>query len=116
VRKYSTAHARCGTSFLLIVLVLAIIVFSLIGRPPLWLGVISRIVLIPVIAAIGYEVVRFGAGHIKNPIMRRILAPGLALQSMTTREPNDSQLETAISALKKVIEADAGESQPQNES
>jgi uncharacterized protein YqhQ len=116
VRKYSTAHARCGTSFLLIVLVLAIIVFALIGRPPLWLGIISRIVLIPVIAAIGYEVVRFGAGHVKNPIMRRILAPGLALQSMTTREPSDSQLETAISALKKVIEADAGESQPQSDS
>ncbi len=114
VKKYSTAHARCGTSFLLVVLVLAIIVFALIGRPPLWLGVISRIILIPVIAAIGYEFIRFGAAHINNPIMRGILAPGLALQSMTTREPSDRQLETAISALKKVIEADSAEPQPQN--
>lgn len=113
VRKYSTAHTRCGTSFLLIVMVLAIIVFTLIGRPPLWLGVISRIVLIPVIAAIGYEIIRLGAAHAKNPIVRGILAPGLALQSLTTREPNDRQLEAAISALKRVIEDDAREVQPQ---
>lgn len=107
VKKYSTAHTRCGTSFLLVVLVIAIVVFSLLGRPPLWLAIISRIVLLPVIAAIGYEFIRFGAGHVKNPIMRHILSPGLLLQSMTTREPNDSQLETAISALKKVVEADS---------
>ena len=115
VRKYSTAHARCGTSFLLVVLVLAIIVFTLVGRPPLWVGVISRIILIPVIAAIGYECIRFGAGNVNNPVVRSLLAPGLALQSMTTREPNDSQIETAISALKKVIETDGGEQQPQAE-
>lgn len=115
VKKYSTAHTRCGTSFLLVVLVLAIIVFTLVGRPPLWLGIISRIILIPVIAAIGYEFIRFGAAHIKNPVMRRILAPGLMLQSMTTREPSDSQLETAISALKKVIEADSSEPQSPKE-
>ncbi len=116
VRTYSTAHARCGTSFLLVVLVLAIIVFTLIGRPPLWLGVISRIILIPVIAAIGYEFIRFGASKVNHPIMRSLLRPGLALQSMTTKEPSDSQLETAISALKKVIEAEASEqSSPQPE-
>ena len=115
VKKYSTAHARCGTSFLLVVLVIAIIVFTLLGRPPLWVGIISRIILIPVIAAIGYEFVRFGAAHIKNPVMRGILSPGLVLQSMTTREPSDSQIETAISALKKVIEADSSEPQPRNE-
>jgi uncharacterized protein YqhQ len=109
VRKYSTAHTRCGTSFLLVVLVLAIIVFTLIGRPPLWLGIISRIILIPVIAAIGYEFIRFGASKVNHPIMRSLLRPGLALQSMTTREPNDSQLETAISALKSVLEAEANE-------
>jgi hypothetical protein len=115
VKKYSTAHARCGTNFLLVVLVIAIIVFSLLGRPTLWLRIISRIILIPVIAAIGYEFIRFGAAHIKNTIMRGILAPGLLLQSMTTREPSDRQIETAISALKKVIEADSSEPQPQNE-
>jgi len=106
VKKYSTSHARCGTSFLLAVLVISIFVFALLGRPPLWLGILSRIVLIPVIAAIGYEFIRFGAAHNQNRLVHGILAPGLLLQAMTTGEPNDSQLETAISALKKVIEAD----------
>jgi uncharacterized protein YqhQ len=110
VRKYSTAHTRCGTSFLLAVLVISIIVFALLGRPSMWLSVLSRIVLIPVIAAIGYEFVRFGATHYRNVIVRGLLAPGLLLQAMTTGEPNDSQLETAISALKKVIETDSGQS------
>jgi uncharacterized protein YqhQ len=114
VRNYSTAHTRCGTSFLLAVLVLAIIVFTLIGRPPLWLGIISRIIFIPVIAAIGYEFIRFGASKVNHPIIRSLLRPGLALQSMTTREPNDCQLETAVSALKSVLEAEANEeSSPQ---
>jgi uncharacterized protein YqhQ len=107
VKNYSTAHARCGTSFLLAVLVISIIVFALLGRPPLWLGILSRIVLIPVIAALGYEFVRFGAAHSQNWLVRGLLVPGLKLQAMTTGEPNDSQLETALSALKKVIEADS---------
>lgn len=107
VKTYSTAHARCGTSFLLTVLIIAIFVFALLGRPPLLLSILSRIVLIPVIAAIGYEFVRFGATHNQNPIVRSLLAPGLLLQSMTTAEPNDSQLETALAALKKVIETDS---------
>jgi len=106
VKNYSTAHTRCGTSFLLVVLVISIIVFALLGRPPLWLGILSRIVLIPVIAALGYEFVRFGAAHSQNWLVRGLLVPGLRLQAMTTREPDDSQLETALSALKKVIEAD----------
>ncbi len=109
IKKYSTAHTRCGTSFLLVVLVIAIVVFTLLGRPPLWLGILSRILLLPVIAAIGYEFIRFGAANRNNLIVRSLLAPGIALQSMTTREPNDSQLETALSALTKVIEADRGE-------
>jgi uncharacterized protein YqhQ len=109
VKIYSTAHTRCGTSFLLVVLVLAIIVFTLIGRPPLLIGIISRIVLIPVVAAIGYEFIRFSAGNIKNPIIKACIAPGMLLQSMTTREPNDKQLETAIAALKEIIEVDNAE-------
>jgi hypothetical protein len=108
VKAYSTSHARCGTSFLLTVLIIAIFVFALLGRPPLLLSILSRIVLIPVIAAIGYEFVRFGATHNRNPIVRSLLVPGLLLQSMTTGEPNDSQLETALAALKKVIEIDGG--------
>ena len=109
VKNYSTAHTRCGTSFLLAVLVISIIVFALLGRPPLWLGILSRIVLIPVIAALGYEFVRFGAAHSQNWLVRGLLVPGLRLQAMTTGKPNDSQLETALSALKKVIEADSSE-------
>jgi uncharacterized protein YqhQ len=112
VKKYSTAHTRCGTSFLLVVLVLAIIVFSLLGKPPLWLGIISRIVLIPVIAAIGYEIIRFAAEHADNKVIRALLAPGLALQSLTTRQPNDKQLEVAIAALSRVVTIDTGNVKP----
>ncbi len=106
VRKYSTAHVRCGTSFLFAVLIIAIVVFSLIGRPPLWQLVLSRLILIPVIAALGYEVTHFGARHIKSGLVRAILAPGLWLQTLTTREPDDGQLEVAVTALKKVVEVD----------
>jgi uncharacterized protein YqhQ len=90
--------------------VIAIIVFALLGRPNIWLSILSRIVLIPVIAAFGYEFVRFGGAHGKNPIVRVFLGPGLWLQAMTTREPDDSQLEAAIAALKKVVEADTSSS------
>jgi uncharacterized protein YqhQ len=106
VKNYSTAHARCGTGFLFIVLVVAIFVFALVGRPTLWIRILSRIALIPVIAAISYEIMKFGASHIGNKVVRVLLAPGLMLQSITTREPDDSQLETAISALNEVIEID----------
>jgi uncharacterized protein YqhQ len=106
VKNYSTAHARCGTAFLFIVLIIAIFVFALVGQPTLWIRILSRIALIPVIAVISYEIMKFGAAHINNKIVRVLLAPGLLLQSMTTREPDDSQLEAAISALKEVIEID----------
>jgi len=106
VKNYSTAHARCGTAFLFIVLIVAIFVFALVGQPTLWIRILSRIALIPVIAAISYEIMKFGAGHINNKIVRVLLAPGLMLQAITTREPDDSQLEAAISALNEVIEID----------
>ncbi len=106
IRQYSTAHVRCGTSFLFAVMIIAILVFALVGRPSLWLMVLSRIILIPVIAALGYEVIYFSARHVKNGLVRAILAPGLWLQTLTTREPDDSQLEVALSALKKVVEID----------
>jgi uncharacterized protein YqhQ len=106
VKNYSTAHARCGTAFLFIVLILAIFVFALVGQPTLWIRILSRIALIPVIAVIGYEIMKFGAAHINNKIVRVLLAPGLMLQSMTTREPDDSQIEAAISALSEVLEID----------
>ena len=106
VRGYRTAHARCGTSFLLVVLILAILVFALFGRPPMWLRLLSRVALLPLIAALGYEAIRFWAAHLKNSIVRALVAPGLALQAMTTREPDDQQLEVALSALRGALEAD----------
>lgn len=108
-KKYSTAHIRCGTSFLFVVMITAIIVFSLIGRPSLGIMVISRVLLVPVIAAIGYEITQFGGRHSKNGLVRAILAPGLWLQSLTTRQPDDRQLEVALTALKKVVEAEQPE-------
>jgi uncharacterized protein YqhQ len=106
VKRYSTAHARCGTAFLFIVLIVAIFVFALVGQPILWIRILSRIALIPVIAVISYEIMKFGAGHINNPVVRILLAPGLLLQTITTREPDDSQIEAAISALNEVIKID----------
>jgi len=109
VRKYSTAHVRCGTSFLFTVIIIAIIVFALVGLPSLWLLVLSRILLLPVIAALGYEVIYFGGRHTDNALVRVIMAPGRWLQMLTTREPDDAQLEVALSALKKVVELDQAE-------
>ncbi|MDP2931206.1 MAG: DUF1385 domain-containing protein [Chloroflexota bacterium] len=106
VRAFSTAHTRCGTSFLFVVMIIAIVVFTLVGLQSIWLMVLSRVVLIPVIAALGYEVVYFGARHVKNALIRAVLAPGLWLQALTTREPDDSQLEVALAALKKATEDD----------
>ena len=112
VKEYSKAHVRCGSSFMFMVLLIAILVFSLIGRPTLWLMVLSRILLVPVIAALGYELVYFAARHTGNPIVKVIIAPGLWLQSMTTREPDDGQIEVGIAALKLVLEAEQAEEAP----
>ncbi|MFC1952488.1 DUF1385 domain-containing protein [Chloroflexota bacterium] len=115
IKKYSTAHARCGTSFLFIVLIIAILTFALIGRPPsLWVMVLLRIILIPVIAAFAYEVTHFAGRHTQNRLVRTILYPGLLLQRLTTREPDESQLEVAISALKKVMEIEQPEEAAQS--
>jgi len=107
IRSYSTAHVRCGTSFLFLVLIIAIIVFAFVGRQALWLMVVSRILLIPVIMALGYEVIYFGARHAKNWLVKIILAPGLFLQALTTGEPDDRQMEVAIAAMNKAVEIDS---------
>ncbi len=106
VKKYSTAHTRCGTSFLFVVMIISIVVFGMIGLRAIWLMVLSRVVLIPVIAALSYEFIYLAARYSHNVLMKVVLAPGLWLQSLTTREPDDSQLEVAITALRKVIEAE----------
>jgi uncharacterized protein YqhQ len=106
VKNYSTAHGRCGTAFLFIVLIVAVFVFALVGEPTLWIRILSRIALIPVIAVISYEIMKLGAAHMNNRTVRVILAPGLLLQRMTTREPDDSQIEAAIAALNEVLSID----------
>ncbi len=106
VRAYSTAHTRCGTSFIFVVLVLSIFIFALSGIHSPWLMALSRIVLIPLIAALSYEVIYFGARHVHHRLVRVLLAPGLWLQALTTRQPELAQLEVGIAALKKAIEAD----------
>lgn len=112
VKRYGTAHRRCGTSFLFVVLVIAIIVFALVGLPGFGFLVLSRILLIPVIAGLGYEVIYFSANHADNPVVKAISAPGLWLQALTTREPDDGQLEVALAALGRAIELDKEEAQP----
>lgn len=103
VSRYSTAHPRCGTSFLLIVVLISFVAFVLLGRPSMEMRIASRIVLVPIIASIAYEFIKFGAAHHRNLVMRILLAPGMALQSLTTREPTLDQVEVAIAALKRVL-------------
>ena len=102
-RKYRTFHSRCGTSFLLLVAVIAVLVFSLVGNPPLLWKALSRLLLLPFIAGFSYEVLMFAARHAESPWLRPLIAPGLWLQRLTTREPDDSQLEVALTALKAVL-------------
>jgi uncharacterized protein YqhQ len=106
VRAASKVHTRCGTGFLLIVVVLSIFVFALIGHPPLPLLVLSRILLVPVIASIAYELMRLGAANYRYRVVRWLMAPSLALQGLTTREPDASQMECAIVALERVLRRD----------
>jgi uncharacterized protein YqhQ len=106
VRRASKVHTRCGTGFLLIVVVLSIFVFALVGHPPLPLLVLSRILLVPVIAAIAYELMRLGAANYRFRVVRWLMAPSLALQGLTTREPDASQMECAIVALERVLRTD----------
>ena len=112
VLRYGVAHPRCGTSFLLFVVVLSIVVFAFIGRPPLPIRLVSRVVLVPVIAALAYELIRFAARHHTNRAVRLLLAPGLALQALTTREPDEAQVEVAIAALEHVMDADRAAEAP----
>jgi len=104
VRPFTTAHPRCGTAFLLTIVVLSILVFAPLAKLPLGWGLVARVLLIPVIAMLGYEFIRFSARHINNPIMRAVITPSLALQSLTTRPPDDSMLQVSIAALERVLE------------
>jgi uncharacterized protein YqhQ len=104
VEKYKTLHLRCGTSFLLIVLVVSIFVFAVVGRPDWYLLILSRVILVPLIAGISYEIIRFAGRHEHSKVVRVIMAPGLGLQWMTTKRPDSAQVEVAIAALERIIE------------
>lgn len=106
VQRFSTIHVRCGTAFLLWVVVLSIFIFALIGHPPLAVSIGARIVLVPLIAAISYEILRLGARYYHILLVRAIVQPGLWLQRLTTRQPTDDQVEIAIAALQHVLAAD----------
>ena len=101
IRKYSRLHPRCGTNCLLIVMVVSIFMFAFLGWPDLWLRILSRVVLLPLVAGISYEIIRF-AGSCDNPLVAMLMKPGLWLQYMTTREPSDDQIEVAVRALEAV--------------
>ena len=109
VQKYSLIHPRCGTAFLLWVMVIAIFVFAFVGRPALHWLILSRILLLPIIAGLAYEVIRFAGKHQSNRLLMTLLAPGLWLQRLTTREPTLDQIEVSIQALQRVLEREQAE-------
>jgi uncharacterized protein YqhQ len=114
VDRFSTAHTRCGTTFLLIVVVISILFFGLVPRTgvPFPLLFLSRIVLIPVIAGVAYELVRFGASHYGNRLVRALYAPGLWLQALTTRPPDHGMLQVSIASLESCLAADRDAAPP----
>ena len=112
VRKFGTPHPRCGTAFLLTVLLVSIVVFAIFPRPPLEWRIISRIALIPLVAGISYEIIRYAGAHQQGIIGKAVAGPGLLLQRLTTREPDDSQIEVAIQAMEGAVAADEGREFP----
>jgi uncharacterized protein YqhQ len=108
-RKYPTAHPRCGTEFLVVVLIVSILAFAVVGKlPPLWL-VVSRVILVPVIAAISYEILQLGARHRRHALVRWLWSPGIWVQAITTRQPTDDMIEVAIVSLERALIADGNE-------
>jgi len=103
VRPYSRQHPRCGTAFLMTVVLISVLVLAPLGRPSLLVRIATRLALLPVIAGISYEILRFTARHQDNPLIRWMIAPNLALQNLTTREPEDDMLEVGIRALQSVL-------------
>jgi uncharacterized protein YqhQ len=103
IGPYSTLHVRCGTNFLLIVMVTTIFVFALFGEPGLWWRIGSRLLAIPIIAGLAFELLRLGARYPKSAFMRIVMTPGLWLQKMTTKPPDDDQIEVAIASFNEVL-------------
>jgi uncharacterized protein YqhQ len=109
IRRYPTAHPRCGTEFLVVVILLSIIAFGLVGRQSLPIMILSRVLLIPVIASLGYELLRLGARHRSNPVVRVVMWPGILVQMITTKQPTDDMIEVAIVAVEEALRADGEE-------
>ena len=103
-QKHTTLHPRCGTAFLMTVFVIAILIFSLAGQPTLWVKILSRLVLLPVVAGVSYEVLRFSGRNYNLMWVKALGQPGLWLQKLTTAEPTDDMLEVAIASIKRVTE------------
>jgi uncharacterized protein YqhQ len=112
VEKYKTLHLRCGTSFLLIVMVVSIFVFAIVKWPAWYYLILSRVVLVPLITGISYEIIKFAGRHENSAVVRVIMAPGLALQWMTTKPPDRGQVEVAIAALDRIIELEPQDRPP----
>jgi uncharacterized protein YqhQ len=108
VRKFGTPHPRCGTAFLLTVVLVSIVVFAFLGRPDFEWRILSRIALLPVVAGVSNEIIRFSGAHQTRIIAPARAVPGLLLQSLTPRQPDDAQIEVAITAMEAAIAADAG--------
>jgi uncharacterized protein YqhQ len=115
VRAYTTAHPRCGTAFLLTVAVISVVVMAPLGRLTILGRVVSRILLLPLIAGLSYEFIRFSARHADSPWLRWMIRPNLVLQRLTTRDPDDGMLEVAIRALRSVLEGERADVQGQQE-
>jgi uncharacterized protein YqhQ len=108
-RRYPTAHPRCGTEFLVVVLIVSILAFAVVGKlSPLWL-IVSRVILVPVIAAVSYEVLQLGARNRRHALVRWLWSPGIWVQKITTRQPTDDMIEVAIVSLQRALLADGNE-------
>jgi uncharacterized protein YqhQ len=112
IRKYPTAHPRCGTEFLVIFIIVSILLFSLLAGADLWIAILGRILLVPVIAAVAYEVLKFGAARRENGLWRYLFLPGIWVQKITTKQPEDDMIEVAISAMQEGLAAN-GETAPE---
>jgi uncharacterized protein YqhQ len=112
VRRFPTAHPRCGTEFLVIFILVSILLFSLLAGAELWVAILGRVLLIPVIAAVAYEILKWGAKRREHPVWRWLFLPGIWLQAITTKQPDDSMIEVAISSMQEALAAN-GDTAPE---
>jgi uncharacterized protein YqhQ len=112
IQRYPKEHVRCGTNFLIIVMIVTIFVFAMFGSPPLLWRILSRLIAIPLIAALAYEALRLGARFPDSLLMRALMAPGIWLQKITTQEPAGDQVEVAVASFNEVLRAEAEAAPP----